>query len=166
MACKLYNTTPSGFKIPAVGLGTWRAPDAEVEAAIEAALAAGYRHFDCAPVYMNEKVIGRVFKKWINSGKVTRNELFVTTKLPAYAVRPEAVERYITQSLRDLQLDYLDLYLIHFPAGFVEGPEGSRWLKDDEGRNVLDLETDLVAVWKVVRVDLVLIHELKILFIF
>lgn len=150
MACQEYITSSTGFKIPAIGLGTWRAPDDEVKEAIQAAIEVGYRHFDCAPVYMNEKVIGSVFKDWIDSGKLTREELFVTTKLPAYANRPEFVEKYIQQSLDDLQLEYLDLYLIHFPVGFVEGPEENRWIVDEEGQNVLDLDTDLVAVWKVI----------------
>lgn len=149
MACKVFRTTSSGLKIPAVGLGTWRAPDAEVEAAIHEALKAGYRHFDCALVYRNEKTIGRVFKEWFDAGKLKREDLFITTKLPVYGNRPQGVDKYLSQSLSDLQLDYVDLYLIHFPAGLVDGTEESPFTRDADGRVVLDMQTDLVAIWKV-----------------
>lgn len=72
----------NGDKMPVVGLGTWRAPDEEVENAVNAALEAGYRHIDCAPVYQNEKVIGKVLREWIDSGRLKRSDLFITTKLP------------------------------------------------------------------------------------
>lgn len=60
----------------------FKAPDDEVETALHLALEAGYRHIDTAPVYMNEKAIGRVLKEWLDSGRVKREELFITTKLP------------------------------------------------------------------------------------
>lgn len=101
MASKLMFTFTNGLKMPAIGLGTWRvrflfslswtnltdsiqlkAPDAEVEAALEKALEIGYRHIDAAPVYLNEKAIGKVLKKWLSSNSVKREELFITTKLP------------------------------------------------------------------------------------
>lgn len=82
MACKIDLTLNNGTKMPALGIGTWQAPDDEVEAALDKALEAGYRHIDCAPVYRNEKAVGRVLKKWLDSGKVTRDELFIVTKLP------------------------------------------------------------------------------------
>lgn len=59
-----------------------QAPEDEVELAINLALEAGYRHIDTAPVYMNEKAIGKVLKEWIDSGRIKREELFITTKLP------------------------------------------------------------------------------------
>lgn len=60
----------------------FQAPDHEMEAALDEALKAGYRHIDAAPVYMNEKAIGRVLKKWLDSSNINREDLFVTTKLP------------------------------------------------------------------------------------
>lgn len=146
MACQKFLTLPNGFKMPALGLGTWRAPDAEVEAAIEAALEVGYRHFDCAPVYNNEKVIGRVFKQWLDSGKIKRSDLWVTTKLPPHGNRAATVEKFIKQSLADLQLEYLDLYLIHAPFAV---PDASPWKRDDEGALILDTDINHVETWKV-----------------
>lgn len=135
----------NGDKIPMIGLGTWRAPDEEVEAAINLALEIGYRHFDCAPVYMNEKVIGKVFKKWIDSGKVKRSDLFIVTKLPPFANRAEDAEKVLKNSLADLQLDYLDLYLIHVPFAlpYVEGP-----FQTHENGSVVQSPTDHVKTWK------------------
>lgn len=63
-----------------------KAPDAEVESAVDTALELGYRHFDLAPVYENEKTIGLVFKRWLQEKKVTRDELFIVTKLPPYGL--------------------------------------------------------------------------------
>lgn len=120
-----------------------------MEEALNFALEAGYRHIDCAPVYLNEQVIGRVLKSWIDSGKVKREELFITTKLPPPGNRPSCVERYLRKSLTDLQLDYVDLYLIHTPFSLPENPAGGKFLLEDNGDIKLDLETDHIATWKV-----------------
>lgn len=109
---------------------------------MEAALEAGYRHIDTAYAYENEHVIGAVLKKWIDSGKVKREDLFIVTKLPVYGLRPAEVQQYITSSLEKLQLSYVDLYLIHCPFGvFKEGDSIGSW--------PLDLKTDHLALWKV-----------------
>lgn len=135
--------------MPAVGLGTWRAPDAEVESALNAALQAGYRHIDCAPVYGNEKVIGKVFREWIDSGRLKRSDLFITTKLPFFGNRASDVEKCLKKSLEDLQLEYLDLYLIHVPFAvpFVDGPP---FMMKDDGE-IMTTETDHLETWKVRR---------------
>jgi len=137
----------NGIKMPAIGYGTWRAPDAEIERALNLALEAGYRHIDCAPVYLNEPAIGKVLKEWIDAGKVKRDDLFITTKLPDFGNRAESVEKYLNKSLSDLNLSYIDLYLIHTPFGFPESPDG-QMLRHPNGDVVLDLTTDHVAVWK------------------
>ncbi|CAH1101257.1 unnamed protein product [Psylliodes chrysocephalus] len=113
-----FKKMPEGQKMPAIGLGTWMSTnEEELVSALDAALEAGYRHIDTAAVYFNEALIGKVLNKWLSSGKIKREELFVTTKLPIAGMHPDRVELFIKQSLEDLQLDYLDLYLIHFPVG-------------------------------------------------
>lgn len=131
--------------MPQIGLGTWRAPDEEVERAVNLALEIGYRHIDAALVYFNEKAIGKVLNEWLTLGKVKREDLFICTKLPLTANRPKDVERYLRKSLADLQLDYIDLYLIHVPMAVPEtdGP----FLTDDEGLIIVDRDTSLTDVW-------------------
>uniref|UniRef100_A0A182NKU4 NADP-dependent oxidoreductase domain-containing protein n=1 Tax=Anopheles dirus TaxID=7168 RepID=A0A182NKU4_9DIPT len=145
-ACKMDLTFENGHKMPALGFGTWRAPDDEVEKALNEALEAGYRHIDCAPVYLNEPTIGRVLKQWIDGGRVARDELFIVTKLPPHGTRASTVEKFLKRSLTDLQLDYVDLYLVHVPFTVpeVDGP----FLTDDNGEIVLETTTDHVSLWK------------------
>jgi alcohol dehydrogenase (NADP+) len=145
MASKIDLIFANGDKMPAIGLGTWRAPDEEVESALNAALEAGYRHIDCAPVYLNEKVIGKVLHEWIESGRVSRSELFITTKLPPFGNRADDVEKCLKNSLADLQLDYLDLFLIHVPFAV---PHVLPFEKHENGDLVL-ADTDHVETWKV-----------------
>jgi len=110
-----------GLKMPVVGLGTWQASDeAELETALNAALDAGYRHIDTAFAYGNENVIGKVINQWIKDGKLKREDVFITTKLPQSGIHRDRVEKYMKQSLANLGLDYVDLYLIHFPVGTKE----------------------------------------------
>ncbi len=105
-------TLANGVKIPVVGFGTWQTPDGEVaEASVLAALKAGYRHIDTAAIYGNEESVGRGIAK---SG-VPRAEIFVTTKLWNNAHSYEGAKQAIDESLNKLGLDYLDLYLIHWP---------------------------------------------------
>lgn len=102
----------NGEKIPVVGFGTWQTPDGQVaEESVLAALKAGYRHIDTAMIYGNEASVGRVIHK---SG-VRRDELFVTTKLWNTDHTYERAIQAIDTSLQTLGLDYLDLYLIHWP---------------------------------------------------
>ena len=107
----------SGAEIPCIGFGTWKAPDGDVaENAVRAALDAGYRHIDTAAIYRNEASVGEAIRK---SG-IDRSEIFVTSKLwnkcRGYEMAFSAFERTMSK----LGLDYLDLYLIHWPASSAE----------------------------------------------
>ncbi|XP_063931790.1 aldo-keto reductase family 1 member A1-like [Zophobas morio] len=149
MAAKISLTLPSGQKMPALGLGTWEATnDNEIETALNTALQLGYRHIDTAAAYENENAIGRVLKQWISSGKLKREDLFITTKLPTVGVHPDRVEIFIKKSLQNLQLNYVDLYLIHFPVGckFKEGSVHP--YANENGETVFEPQTDHVAIWK------------------
>ncbi|KAF6003125.1 hypothetical protein CCYA_CCYA09G2721 [Cyanidiococcus yangmingshanensis] len=106
---------PDGNRIPCLGLGTWKAEPGQISGVVEQAIELGYRHVDCAAVYMNEKEIGTAFHRVLSNGTVKREDLFVTSKLWNTCHRPEHVVQACKQTLADLQLDYLDLYLIHWP---------------------------------------------------
>ena len=112
-----YYELSSGVKIPCIGFGTWQAADGEVAfKAVRDALKAGYRHIDTAAIYRNEESVGKAIKE---SG-IPREEIFVTTKLwnkcRSYELTYSAFERSISK----LGLDYVDLYLIHWPASPAE----------------------------------------------
>jgi alcohol dehydrogenase (NADP+) len=108
---------PTGAKIPVIGLGTFgsdRIPGPQIAEAVLGAAAVGYRHFDCAAVYGNEDLIGHSLRRIIEGG-VPREELWVTSKLWNDKHGEQDVIPAFEKSLADLQLDYLDLYLIHWP---------------------------------------------------
>lgn len=110
-------TLNNGVQMPVLGFGVFQIPEEETHAAVEAALAAGYRHLDTAASYGNEAAVGAAIK----ASGIAREELFVTTKLwiqhaPAGSVEDDT-RRAFERSLNRLGLDYLDLYLIHQPLG-------------------------------------------------
>jgi diketogulonate reductase-like aldo/keto reductase len=110
--------------MPAIGLGTFGSDHATAGTVAEAvadALELGYRHLDCAAVYDNESAIGEVLERAIRGG-VSRDDLWVTSKLWNDSHAPDDVAAAFERSLRDLRLDYLDLYLIHWPFANHHGP--------------------------------------------
>ena len=104
--------------MPKLGLGTWKAARGEVGPAITAAIDIGYRHFDCASIYNNEKEIGAAFTSAFESGKVRREEIWVSSKLWNNAHAAKHVRPALERTLKNLGLDHLDLYLIHWPVSF------------------------------------------------
>jgi glycerol 2-dehydrogenase (NADP+) len=100
--------------------GTWQSKPGEVERAVSHAISVGYRHIDTAYCYQNETEVGNGIKEALQSGKVKREDLFVTTKL--WCTYHTRVEEALDKSLKNLGLDYVDLYLMHWPLAM--NPEG------------------------------------------
>lgn len=114
---KLRNNTV----MPAFGLGTWKSAPGDVIQAVLEAVRAGYRHIDCASIYENEPEVGQALAQLFSEGTVQRSELWITSKLWSDRHAPEDVEAALQESLRHLQLDYLDQYLIHWPVSLKRG---------------------------------------------
>ncbi|MCB0474621.1 MAG: aldo/keto reductase [Flavobacteriaceae bacterium] len=111
----------NGDNMPALGLGTWKSAPGEVYNAVVTAIKSGYRHIDCAPVYGNEKEIGQAISDCVANRIVTREELWITSKLWNTAHQKNEVLPALKATLDDLKLEYLDLYLIHWPVALKEG---------------------------------------------
>lgn len=125
-------TLNNGQKIPQLGLGTWLAKEGQVNQAVKDAIDIGYRHIDTAFAYENEAEVGSAIKAKIEDGTVTRDELWVTSKLwNTFHSRAKVFEAIDIQ-LQNLQLDYLDMYLMHWPMSYVEG--GEIFPKDANGK--------------------------------
>ena len=111
----------SETRMPALGLGTWKSEADEVYWAVRSAIEVGYRHIDCAAIYQNEEEVGRALSDAMRAGDAKREELWITSKLWNDSHAPEHVLPALETSLRKLQLDYLDLYLIHWPVALRRG---------------------------------------------
>jgi alcohol dehydrogenase (NADP+) len=131
--------------IPAVGFGTLIPDRAAAKQAIKTALEVGFRHLDCAEAYNNEDVVGSAMREAFEAGTVRREELFVTTKLWNNNHRPERVGPALDASLRRLQLDYVDCYLIHTPFAFRPGDEQQP--RDEHDQPIYDSGVSLSETW-------------------
>ena len=117
----------SDLGLPTLGLGTWKLPKPQVPAVIREAVRLGYRHFDCACDYGNEAEVGAGLESVVQEGLCRRDDLWVTSKLWNTYHEPKHVRAACERSLRDLQLDVLDLYLVHFPIALAYVPFDVRY---------------------------------------
>src|SRR5437762_13623221 len=131
--------------IPALGFGTLIPEPAETRSATTNALRAGFRHFDCAERYRNEREVGEALQAGLAAEGIAREDIFVTTKLWNTNHRPERVEPAFEASLVRLGLDYLDLYLIHTPFAFQPGDEQDP--RDQNGNILYDDGVTLLETW-------------------
>lgn len=134
----------NGDQMPILGLGTWKSEPGEVYAAVREAIRIGYRHIDCARAYGNEAEIGNALRDAINQGQVTRDELWITSKLWNNAHGRENVEGALKKTLQDLDLAYLDLYLIHWPIPIKPGVDFPSSVADF----FLPTEVPLQSTWE------------------
>lgn len=135
----LYN----GCKVPVVGLGTSKSNGESIQDALEC----GYRHFDCAHVYQNEKDVGKGITQQMDNCNVKRSELFVVSKLGVSAMHPDNVLKAFETSVQSLKLDYLDLYYIHWPFALkYHGPENN-FPTDAHGYPLYDETTNFIETW-------------------
>jgi len=130
----------TGATIPAIGFGTWQDKD-DQEKAVTEALKAGFLHIDTARIYGTEPMVGAAIKK---SG-IPRSKLFITTKLWNNSHAPADVEPALDASLKDLEMDYVDLFLMHWPSAFKSGD--AMFPKDSSGKTEVG-DTSYVDTWK------------------
>jgi len=133
-------------RMPALGFGTLIPDAAETRSATGDALNAGFRHFDCAERYRNEREVGEALHAGLTTGEVTRDDIFVTTKLWNTNHRPERVESAFEASRNRLGLEYLDLYLIHTPFAFQPGDNQDP--RDQNGNVIYDKGVTLLDTWR------------------
>lgn len=132
-------------QMPAVGFGTLFQDLSVTTQAVKDALEVGFRHFDCAERYRNEDMIGVAFQEVLASGKVRREDLFVTTKLWNTNHRPERVKPAFEASCKRLQVDYIDCYIIHTPFAFHPGDNQDP--RDEQGHVLYDPDVTLIETW-------------------
>ncbi len=132
--------------IPALGFGTLLRDLSETTTATRTAIDAGFRHLDCSERYRNEERVGQAIQDALQAGRVTRDDLFVTTKLWNNNHRPERVLPAIESSLERLRLESIDLYLIHTPYAFRPGEDQDP--RDEKGDVIYDRETSLLDTWR------------------
>ena len=110
------HTFANGDRMPLLGLGTWKSEPGDVGKALREAIRIGYRHIDCASLYGNEAEVGQALREAIREGEVTRKDLWITSKVWSNAHGKKNVGPAIKKSLSDLGVDYLDMYMVHWPV--------------------------------------------------
>lgn len=136
-------------RIPTIGLGTWKSPRSEdlINAIVYAIKEAGYCHIDCAGAYGNEDIVGQALQKVWESG-IKREQVWITSKLWNTQHRPDHVEAACRKTLEDLKVDYLDLYLMHYPAAFMATPPGGDKFPLIDGKLQWDDSVSIIDTWK------------------
>ncbi|QEM02609.1 aldo/keto reductase [Mucilaginibacter rubeus] len=137
--------TNNPLGMPVLGFGTLIPDAAETIIATRNALKAGFRHFDCAERYRNEREVGKALQEGLAAEGLVREDIFVTTKLWNTNHRPNRVEAAFEGSLERLRLNYLDLYLIHTPFAFQPGDDQDP--RDENGNVIYDDQTSLLDTW-------------------
>ena len=133
-------------QMPVLGFGTLIPDAAATLRATRDALEVGYRHFDCAERYRNEREVGEALQAGLAANGLAREDIFVTTKLWNTNHRPERVEPAFDASLDRLRINYLDLYLIHTPFAFQPGDEQDP--RDQNGNIIYDHDVTLLDTWR------------------
>jgi len=137
----------SSAPMPLVGLGTWKSDkESEVGNAVKWAAAAGYRHFDCAACYGNEAEVGAALKEVMDGG-IARRDIFVTGKLWNSEHDPAHVRNALLKSIEDLQCEYLDLYLIHWPQNWEHVDGTNRGFPKNEDGTLKYTDIPLLDTW-------------------
>ncbi|XP_070223059.1 dihydrodiol dehydrogenase 3 isoform X4 [Bos mutus] len=137
-----------GHFIPVLGFGTYAPLEVAKKEALEFtpfAIEVGFHHIDCAHAYQNEEEIGQVIRSKIADGTVKREDIFCTSKLWLTSLRPELVRPALEKSLKNLQLDYVDLYIMHYPMALKPGEE--LFPKDENGKLIFD-SVDFCRTWE------------------
>jgi glycerol 2-dehydrogenase (NADP+) len=135
-------TLNNGVTIPAIGLGTWQAKPGEVTKAVKHAINVGYKHIDCAYIYLNENEVG----EGIRQSGVNRKDLFLTSKV--WNTRQHEVESCLDETLQALGTDYLDLYLVHWPVRLVANETSALFPVNPDGSRAVDRQWDQAETWR------------------
>lgn len=141
-------TLNNGVVMPVLGFGTRQhSPDpGALEQSVETAIRVGYRHIDTAYSFHNETSVGAVLQRMLQSGEIKREDLFVSTKLPRIAHSRDQVWYFLQKSLEDLRLNYVDLYLVHFPVPGKPEMVSRGSISHFNERDVHPLETDFIDI--------------------
>ncbi|GFU91311.1 aldo-keto reductase family 1 member C13 [Trichonephila clavipes] len=150
--------------MPIIGLGTFQIKDLEfMKNVLTTAINVGYRHIDTAFSYSNENLIGAILTEMFNKGEIKREDLFIVSKLPLNGMKPDAVEYFCNLSLTALQLDYVDLYLLHFPVPSKRSDKDKEVIVIKDGVFVTD-NINLTDTWKVSIANLQVLWNVTLIF--